>query len=125
MFFPILSDELSGKRSSCAVSVVLGQVELSLAVLIQLCDSASNSTQKVPAPNHARPPHVTQHLSLSDFEAHFDSPDSQDPAYYTYPCRCSATFIITHEDLEDGIDVVGCSGCGEWARVAYEVSKDE
>ena len=29
--------------------------------------------------------------------------------------------MITHEELEAGVDVVGCGGCGEWVRVGYEV----
>lgn len=46
------------------------------------------------------------------------------PAYYTYACRCSAEFVMTHQDLEDGVDVVGCMGCGEWVRVLYEVVEE-
>lgn len=65
-----------------------------------------------------RTPHVTQLLSLSEFVSHNDS-------YYTHPCRCSGEFVITHEDLEAGVDVVGCGGCGEWVGVGYEVVQEE
>jgi hypothetical protein len=44
-----------------------------------------------------------------------------EPTYYTLPCRCSSRFVITLEDLEEGVDVVGCEGCGEWVRVGYQV----
>ncbi|EIW72986.1 hypothetical protein TREMEDRAFT_24284, partial [Tremella mesenterica DSM 1558] len=44
--------------------------------------------------------------------------------YWTYPCRCSGQFRITREDLEEGVDVVGCAGCGEWVKVLYEVLED-
>ncbi|KAI9633243.1 uncharacterized protein MKK02DRAFT_39222 [Dioszegia hungarica] len=47
-----------------------------------------------------------------------------EPLSYTYPCRCSHFFRITHEELEAGIDVVGCDGCGEFLRVGYEVLED-
>ena len=45
--------------------------------------------------------------------------------WYSHPCRCSGEFVITHQDLEDGVDVVGCQGCGEWVRVGYEVVEDD
>lgn len=47
--------------------------------------------------------------------------DEDEPAYYTHPCRCSGEFVITRQDLEDGIEVIGCGGCGEWVGVGYEV----
>ena len=66
-------------------------------------------------------------ISLSDFTPHYrvddeeESADDAEPSYYSHPCRCSSEFIITHQDLEDGVDVIGCGGCGEWVRVGYEV----
>lgn len=88
-------------------------------------------------------PHISHHYSLEDFTPHFassvlqsqgltaesedfdvDAEDDQDPSYYTHPCRCSGEFVITHQDLEDGVEVVGCEGCGEWVRVGYEVVED-
>lgn len=41
--------------------------------------------------------------------------------YYTHPCRCSGQYRISVEELEQGVDVVGCEGCGEWVGVGYEV----
>ncbi len=66
-------------------------------------------------------PHVTQHISLSLFTAH----EGDSPSYYTFPCRCSGEFLITHEDLEAGVEVVGCGGCGEWVKVGYEVLEED
>jgi len=71
-------------------------------------------------------PHVSYDISLSAFTPHYrnDLPsnheDEEDPVYYSHPCRCSSEFIITHQDLEEGVDVVGCGGCGEWVRVGYQ-----
>ena len=71
-------------------------------------------------------PHVSYDISLSAFTPHYrtDLPtndeDEQDPTYYSHPCRCSSEFIITHQDLEEGVDVVGCGGGGEWDRVGYQ-----
>ncbi len=55
-----------------------------------------------------------------------DSPDGPDdidaePTRYTHPCRCSATLEITTAYLEEGVDVIGCAGCGERVGVGYEV----
>ena len=56
-----------------------------------------------------------------------DNMDEEDPEpdYYSHPCRCSSEFIITYQDLLDGVDVVGCGGCGEWVRVGYEAVDEE
>jgi len=68
---------------------------------------------------------------LSDFTPHYrqgsnNEPDEDaEPNFYSHPCRCSSEFIITHQDLEDGVDVIGCGGCGEWVRVGYEAVEDE
>jgi hypothetical protein len=51
--------------------------------------------------------------------------DNAEPTYYTLPCRCSCRFIITLDELEAGVDVIGCEGCGEWVRVGYEVIEDD
>lgn len=51
--------------------------------------------------------------------------EGDEPTYYSYPCRCSASFIITFDQLEQGVNVIGCEGCGEWIRVGYEVVEDE
>ncbi|GAA5825642.1 hypothetical protein JCM5353_007517 [Sporobolomyces roseus] len=45
--------------------------------------------------------------------------------YYTYPCRCSSRFKIMLEELEEGVEVVGCEGCSERCRVEYEVLEEE
>lgn len=50
--------------------------------------------------------------------------DVANGAYYTHPCRCSGTFVITESQLEEGVDIVGCEGCGEWIGVGYEVVED-
>ncbi|RKP12513.1 CSL zinc finger-domain-containing protein [Piptocephalis cylindrospora] len=39
---------------------------------------------------------------------------------WTCPCRCGQDYIVTLDDLEDGVDVVGCSGCSLRIRVLYE-----
>lgn len=66
-------------------------------------------------------------LSLDVFEPHYTpSPadDDGEPAYYTHPCRCSSQFVVTREQLEDGVEVVGCEGCSERCRVEYDVVEE-
>jgi hypothetical protein len=87
-------------------------------------------------PTHTKPPPPLARtvLSLDDFEAHYDSrrskgehetsDEDEEPMHYTHPCRCSALYTITTAQLEDGVDVVGCDGCGDWVRVGYEVVED-
>lgn len=40
-------------------------------------------------------------------------------------CRCSGTYEITENDLENDIDIVGCNNCSLKIRVLYEVLEDE
>ena len=76
-------------------------------------------------------PHVSYDISLSDFTPHYrqdhenETDHEAEPTFYSHPCRCSSEFIITHQDLEDGVDVIGCGGCGEWVRVGYEAVEDD
>ncbi|GAA6063371.1 hypothetical protein JCM10212_000310 [Sporobolomyces blumeae] len=51
--------------------------------------------------------------------------DDDDPDYYTHPCRCSSRFKVTREQLEQGVEVVGCEGCSERCRVEYDVVEEE
>lgn len=34
-------------------------------------------------------------------------------------------FTVTYEQLEEGVEVVGCPGCGQWCRIGYEVDEEE
>ncbi|SCZ89213.1 BZ3500_MvSof-1268-A1-R1_Chr9g10331 [Microbotryum saponariae] len=72
-------------------------------------------------------------IDLSLFTAHYhysesNSPepkpefeDSLMPIAYTHPCRCSAEFRITLEQLEQGVQIVQCEGCSERCKVEYHV----
>ncbi|BGP25535.1 Diphthamide biosynthesis protein 4 [Rhodotorula toruloides] len=75
-------------------------------------------------------------LSLDLFDPHYSPPsttsqsalvvtaDAGEPVYYSHPCRCSSHFLITREQLEEGVEVVGCEGCSERCRVEYEVVEE-
>ncbi|KAI9229161.1 MAG: DNAJ heat shock N-terminal domain-containing protein [Piptocephalis tieghemiana] len=39
---------------------------------------------------------------------------------WTSPCRCGQEYVVSVEDLEEGIDVIGCAGCSLRIRVLYE-----
>ncbi|TYJ59184.1 hypothetical protein B9479_000173 [Cryptococcus floricola] len=79
-------------------------------------------------------PHVFRHISLDEFEPCYasttsggtgEAEDEEEPTHFVHPCRCGGEFLITTEQLEQGVDVVGCEGCGEWVRVGYEVVEEE
>lgn len=40
-------------------------------------------------------------------------------------CRCSGEYIITEDELETGIDVVGCNNCSLRIRVLYDVIEED
>lgn len=60
---------------------------------------------------------------MTEEDEHTD--EEGEPTHYTHPCRCSANLTITHTQLEEGVEVIGCDGCGDWIRVGYEVLEEE
>ncbi|KAI8640903.1 hypothetical protein BD408DRAFT_418999 [Parasitella parasitica] len=44
---------------------------------------------------------------------------------YSLVCRCSGDYVITEDELETGIDVVGCNNCSLRIRVLYDVVDDD
>ncbi len=73
-------------------------------------------------PNFDQPPPPHPGVSLNAEDQDDDDPE---PTYYTHPCRCSGTFVITTPQLEHGIELVQCDGCTERCRVEYEVLEEE
>jgi len=61
-------------------------------------------------------------VSLESFTA---LPNEDEVEKYTLPCRCGQEYEITIADLEDGVDVVGCPGCGEYVGVEYDVVEED
>ncbi|UZJ52333.1 hypothetical protein CBS101457_001653 [Exobasidium rhododendri] len=52
----------------------------------------------------------------------FDLVESADPdsMMFHYPCRCGSGFYIDEKHLQNGQDVVGCTGCSEKIRVLWQ-----
>ncbi|KAI9494627.1 hypothetical protein BDB00DRAFT_817588 [Zychaea mexicana] len=46
---------------------------------------------------------------------------NEDKLTFSMRCRCSGTYAITEDDLEQGIDVVCCDNCSLRIRVLYDV----
>lgn len=96
----------------------------------------TTTTTAAAAEKRARNP--TRTINLEEFTFHAcprdgspcglsstnDDDESELQGYYTHPCRCSAVYRITLDQLEEGVDVVGCEGCGEWVGVGYMVVED-
>lgn len=43
---------------------------------------------------------------------------------WVYPCRCGSLFVITEDELGEGIHYIGCTGCSEVVWVGYEAVDD-
>lgn len=105
--------------------------------------STSSSSGRLRTKARPPPPLARTVLSLDLFTPHYarrssddvqpvdgaqdgsDADDEDDePTHYTHSCRCSALYTITTAQLEDGVDVIGCDGCGDWVRVGYEVLEE-
>lgn len=63
---------------------------------------------------------VTQKWPVSDV---LDLDDMTfDPAQGSYksPCRCGGCYVVSNDDLEEGVEVVCCSTCTLSIRILYQ-----
>lgn len=74
------------------------------------------------APPPPSGPRIREYVSLEAFTPH---PSADEPERFTLECRCGQDYAVTVDDLEAGVDVVGCPGCGEYVGVEYEVVEEE
>jgi hypothetical protein len=44
----------------------------------------------------------------------------EETATYSYPCRCSDKFVVSEEELEQGVDTLGCNSCTFVIKLQYE-----
>ncbi|GAN07165.1 DnaJ homolog subfamily C member 24 [Mucor ambiguus] len=58
-------------------------------------------------------------VDLDDME--YDENDRS----FSLVCRCSGEYVITEDELEAGIDVVGCNNCSLRIRVLYDVVEED
>ena len=68
---------------------------------------------------HRPNPRPAQIVSLEDF----DDTSGTDDGPWTYPCRCSGTFTITADLMEDGVHLVACHSCSEAIWVGFELAE--
>lgn len=92
-------------------------------VLISFCCSVTHE------PTNGAPSTAFS-VDLSLFSAHVapgtsETDTDDEPVYYTYPCRCSGTYIVMRNQLEDGIEILSCDGCSERCRVDYQEEAEE
>lgn len=98
------------------------------AVLSDPSQRAEYDLKREQAPRRASPPptsgpRIREYVSLEAFTPHAEEGESE-PHRYTYECRCGHDYAITLGDLEAGVDVIGCPGCGEFIGVEYEVVEE-
>ncbi|KAG2778587.1 hypothetical protein JG687_00004447 [Phytophthora cactorum] len=48
----------------------------------------------------------------------------EDEVLYTHQCRCGDLYEITEDELQDGVDVVPCTGCSLHIRVCKETTSN-
>ncbi|KAH8556484.1 DNAJ heat shock N-terminal domain-containing protein [Umbelopsis sp. PMI_123] len=44
---------------------------------------------------------------------------------FSLPCRCSGSYTIREQDMENGVDVASCDNCSLIIRVLYDVVEDD
>ncbi|KAF7351130.1 hypothetical protein MSAN_01675500 [Mycena sanguinolenta] len=78
----------------------------------------SNPTLRAKADQELKRPRPAQVISLTDF-------DEVDEDAWTHACRCGGTYLITAEEMDRGVHLVGCSSCSEVVWVGYELAEEE
>lgn len=105
----------------------IDQVRESYRVLLTLLFPESLHLTGQPATDKASDRHagsstgVTgyQIVDLDEFEA------LDDEGAWRLTCRCTGTYTLTETDLDQGRDVVGCSGCSLLVRVTYQENTED
>ncbi|GMK56881.1 hypothetical protein CspeluHIS016_0307210 [Cutaneotrichosporon spelunceum] len=108
------------KARSSSTQIDICLVNEARAVLSDPARRAQFDAQRTAAPPSG--PRIREHVSLEVFTAH---PSAQDPERFTLECRCGQDYVVTVDELEAGVDVVGCPGCGEYVGIDYEVVEEE
>ncbi|KAI8393960.1 uncharacterized protein BYT42DRAFT_552884 [Radiomyces spectabilis] len=62
---------------------------------------------------------INAEIDLDDMEY-----DEENRVYFS-PCRCSGFYEITENDLERGVEIVGCDLCSLRVRILYDVVEDD
>lgn len=62
---------------------------------------------------------VTAEVDLDSFEV-MESQHGSDSATFYYPCRCGNGFYIDEQQLQNGQDIVACTGCSEQIRILWQ-----
>jgi diphthamide biosynthesis protein 4 len=44
---------------------------------------------------------------------------------FSLPCRCSGSYSIREQDMENGMDIASCDNCSLIIRVLYDVVEDD
>ncbi|KAK1929772.1 DPH4 [Phytophthora citrophthora] len=62
---------------------------------------------------------VSDEVTLTDMQRQLlpGEGDDEDEVLYTHQCRCGDLYEITEDELQEGVDVVPCTGCSLHIRV--------
>jgi diphthamide biosynthesis protein 4 len=73
------------------------------------------------------PVHVSKEVDLDDM-AYVEQGDGSDEesglSYFELACRCGDSFRVTENELDAGVDVIGCRACSLHVRVLFSVAAD-
>ena len=57
---------------------------------------------------------IQDHVTLEEFD------HDNDDLSYSYPCRCGSIYLISKEELDEGVDVLECDGCSLCIKITSE-----
>lgn len=63
---------------------------------------------------------VTQEWPVSDTVDLDDMTFDPTKGCYQLPCRCSGWYVVSEDDLEEGVELVCCSTCSLSIKILYQ-----
>lgn len=79
-------------------------------------EQSSNQFDKFESPIH-------EEVDLDDMD-YIESTEDGNEGYFTYPCRCSGSYLVNESQLEDGVEFIGCNQCSFVIKIIYQINSD-
>ncbi len=131
--YEVLSDPHRRKEYDAELARQREQVHRSVDSFA--ASGTGSSSTAAPATSAGRQARIAAEISIEAFEAiepdaapsanaqagdDDGETDNDSKLEFRYPCRCGNYFVVSADQLSQGVDIVQCSGCSEVVRVTLE-----
>jgi diphthamide biosynthesis protein 4 len=86
-------------------------INLVKLIILYECKASSTTQTKI----------VSQVLDLSEFtQLEHEGHQQPDGERFVFSCRCGGQFLISEDQMNAGIEIIGCDGCSLTVKVEYQ-----